>query len=283
MITAVTIPSQASIARYGGVRSRALGNVPARRRLSPAELIGLAHGIPLRSTLHYVGLGAPVTGGAVMANQIATAGAATTVSLLVGLSVITGPVGAVVGGLIAIGSMVASLFGGCGQTCVQATSIANQVGGVMNQNVTQYLAAPIHYQSLQAAALNNFDTAWAALVQACSNPQLAAAGQRCISDRQRGSCKWKTSPGGWQQQSGKWVYVAPGPAGSGTTCWDWFVGNRDPIANDPTVVPDPPAATAAAASSTAAGTPAGASTDAAAPSSLTLLLIGGLLLLGVLL
>jgi hypothetical protein len=282
MITAVSIPSRASIARYGGARSLALGTLPARRRLSPAEMMGLAYGIPLRSSLHYTGLGAPITGGALMANQIATAGAATTVSLLVGLSVIGGPVGAVIGGLIAIGSTVASLFGGCGQTCVQATNIANQVGGVMNQNVTQYLAAPIHYQSLQAAALNNFDTAWAALVQACSNPQLAAAGQRCISDRQRGSCKWKTSPGGWQQQSGKWVYVAPGPSGSGTTCWDWFVGNRDPIANDPTVVADPPAASAAAASSTTGGA-LFASGTAAAPSSLTLLLIGSLLLLGVLL
>jgi hypothetical protein len=279
MITGLTLPSAGAVARYGGARSRALGTLARPRRLSPAELIGLAHGIPLRSTLHYVGMGAPVTGGAMMANQIATAGAATTVSLLVGLSVISGPVGAVVGGLIAIGSMVASLFGGCGQTCVQATNIANQVGGVMNQNVTQYLAAPVHYQSLQAAALNNFDTAWAALVQACSNPQLGAAGQRCISDRQSGSCKWKTSPGGWQQQNGKWVYVAPGPAGSGTACWDWFIGNRDPIAKDPTVVPDPPAA-----SSSAASVPGSSGAAAVASSNPgLLLLIGGLLLLGVVL
>lgn len=36
-----------------------------------------------------------------------------------------------------------------------------------------------------------------------------------------------------------WQYqFATGP-NSGTNCWNWFIGYYDPIANDPTVVPDP--------------------------------------------
>ena len=162
-------------------------------------------------------------------------GAATTGSLiaaLAGAGPLAGPIGAAVG---AVAGILVQVFKGCGQTCVQATSIANQVEPVLAQNLAAYIAEPVHYASLQAAALNNFDTAWAALVQNCSNPALAAAGQNCIGDRQRGSCAYKTSPGGW---SGK-TYMPPGANGSGSACWNWFVGYRDPIANDPNVVPDP--------------------------------------------
>lgn len=191
------------------------------------------------------GLGAPITGGAATADQIAATGAGATTSILVGLSVINPVVGAVVGGLVAIASQIASMFGGCGQTCVQASNIANQVEPVLKQNLQQYLAASPRYASLQKAALNNFDTAWAALVQACSNPQLQKAGQNCVADRQQGACHYKTSPGGWNGTT----YTAPGANGSGSACWNWFVGYRDPIANDPNVVPDPVTAAASSISS----------------------------------
>lgn len=171
--------------------------------------------------------------------QIAAAGVSTAASTLVALSAITGPVGIAIAGLASIGLMIANAFSGCGQTCVEATNIANQVGALFDQMLNTYMSAPIHYKSMQTAYLQQWDAGWNALQAACSNPQLGAAGQRCISDRARGSCKWHTSPGGWQQQNGTWVYVAPGPDGSGSTCWDWFVGSRDPVANDPTVVPDP--------------------------------------------
>jgi hypothetical protein len=170
----------------------------------------------------------------------AAAGASTTVSMLVAMGTIGGPVGAAIAGVISIGMALAKVFGGCGQTCVQASNIANQVEPLLQQNVNHYLSAPVRYASLQAAAVNNFQTAWNALVQNCSNPALQAAGQRCISDRQQSGCTWKTSPGGWTQDSaGNWSYVPAGPAGSGSTCWNWFVGYLDPIVNDPTVVPDP--------------------------------------------
>jgi len=159
-------------------------------------------------------------------NAIVTTGASTTVGILAALGVVGGPVGAAVGGLIAVGSLVANLFHGCGVTCTAATNIANKLEPVMAQNLQHYMSAPVHYRSLQQAALNNFDTAWRALQQACSDPSLAQAGQRCISDRQPGACVWKNDGKG-------------GAAGSGNVCWNWFVGYRDPIANDPNVVDDP--------------------------------------------
>ena len=177
--------------------------------------------------------------------NIATTGASTTVSLLTSLSVIGGPWGAAAGAVIAVGSLIAGLFKGCGSSCVLASNDANKIWPVLQQNLQAYLSAPVHYKSLQAAALNNFDTVWQALVTACSDPSLGAAGQRCISDRQQGSCAYKTSPGGWSNGT----YTYPGANGSGSTCWNWFIGARDPIANDPTVVPDP---TPASVSSTAA-------------------------------
>lgn len=171
--------------------------------------------------------------------SMAAAGASATGFLIGALAAIpiAGPIAAAIAGL---GVAIANVFGGCGQTCVAATQIADQVGQILGDNLAKYLAAPVHYKSLQAAALNNFDTAWAALVRACGDPGLSDAGKRCISDRQAGSCKWQASPGGWTRNAdGSWTYTAWGPAGSGSACWNWFIGMRDPIANDPTVVPDP--------------------------------------------
>lgn len=144
-------------------------------------------------------------------------------------------IGAAVAGAIALAEVLYQAFQGCGQTCVVASQIADHIEPVLQQNVRNYLDAPIHYASMQAAALNNFDFAWAALTKACSNPQLQDAGQRCIGDRAAGACHYHTSPGGWTNGT----YTAPGPNDSGSACWNWFVGYRDPIANDPTVVPDP--------------------------------------------
>lgn len=173
-------------------------------------------------------------------SQIAATGATTTISTLVALGAITGPVGAAIAGLVAVGTLLASVFKGCGQTCVEASDIANQVESALQQNLQQYLSSPVHYQSLQTAALNNFQTAWTALTQACGAASLASAGQNCISERQQGACSYKTSPGGWTQSSaGVWTYTYPGANGSGSSCWNWFIGYHDPIANDPTVVADP--------------------------------------------
>ncbi len=174
------------------------------------------------------------------AEQMASAGLSTSLGILGALNAVSiaglaSGIGAAVAGAIALATALYKEFQGCGQTCIVASQIADKIEPVLRANVQNYLEAPVHYASLQAAALNNFDFAWAALVKACSNPQLQDAGQRCTQDRQQGACHYHTSPGGWANGT----YTPPGQNGSGPDCWNWFVGYRDPIAHDPTVVPDP--------------------------------------------
>jgi hypothetical protein len=209
-------------------RSRYAPPAPGLKRL-PALIV---HGDAVRAFRGF---------GALDQQQSSIANAAMSGAILTG-TLLGGPLGGAIAAAISqLGILLANAFSGCGQTCVEATKIANQVEPILQQNVDKYMSAPVHYASLQAGALNNFDFTWQALQQACSNPQLQAAGQRCISDRQRGACTWKASPGGWAQDTtGKWTYTGYGAAGSGDACWNWFVGYRDPIANDPTVVADPP-------------------------------------------
>jgi hypothetical protein len=206
--------------------------------------------------------------------QIASSGAAATVAILVAIGSVGGPVGAAIGAaagaLIAIGAQIAKAFEGCGQTCVIASNDANKYGDLLTQNVQAYVSAPFNPQ-LQAAALNNFDTLWAALAQACGDPSLGQAGVNCIGDRQRGACKWKSSPGGWVADptaSGGYRYTAPGPAGSGDTCWNYFVGMRDPIANDPRAAnynPSNPTGGATGSTGSTSSSSSGGSTDYTIP------------------
>lgn len=216
-------------------------------------------------------------------------GAATVTGSTLGLLTAAGalqavPVaGQIIGAALAITAVVASFFKGCGSSCVLTSDEANQVGNLMSQNLNQYMAAPVS-ATTQQEALANFDQLWAGLVSYCSQPSMSSAGQRCISDRQQGSCAYKTTPGGWQQQNGTWVYVSPGANGSGSTCWNYFVGMRDPIANDPRVT----AAQAAAASSPSLAAPLSAIANTFSGLNLQSLLlpagliVGGLVLANVL-
>jgi hypothetical protein len=207
--------------------------------------------------------------------SLAATGASSTVAILTALGTVGGPVGAAISAGIGVALAIAQLFKGCGQTCIAASNDANKVGAILQQNLVAYLSSPIRTTSMQAAALNNFDTMWNALVQACSDPALGAAGQRCVSDRQAGACHYHTSPGGWVKNAdGTCTYTAPGQDGSGTTCWNWFVGQRDPIANDPCVVPDSvlqaltnPAAASSFSSQSSAGAGASSPTPNPAASS----------------
>jgi hypothetical protein len=201
--------------------------------MSAARMIPVPSLAPRKFGRRYNGFGA------LSAQDQTIAQGAASAAVLTG-TLVAGPLGAAVAAAVSqIGILLANVFSGCGQTCTQASDLANQAEPLLQQNLASYLAEPVHYASLQAAYLNNFTLTWNALVAACGNPALQSAGQNCISDRQEGACHYQTSPGGWQQQNGTWVYVNPGAQGSGSTCWNWFVGYHDPIANDPTVVPDP--------------------------------------------
>lgn len=191
--------------------------------------------------------------GASMSAAAAAAGTTSALGSALSFSAIGGPFAIAIAGIaVAVFELLSNVFGlgsGCGQTCVMATDVVNKLEPYLQQNLDAYLSGH-HTRSEQAAALQLFDSVWAAVSQGCSAGPLAntTAGRNCTADRQSGACKWKSSSFGWQQQGGKWTYVRSGSAGSGSQCWNWFAGYRDGIANDPTVVPDPSPITSAAAS-----------------------------------
>ena len=89
------------------------------------------------------------------------------------------------------------------------TDIVNAIEPQLKANLEAYKALPVHYASAQEMALMNFDAGWDHVQDQCNIPEMGEPGTRCTNDRKRG---------------GK---------------WDWFSYYRDPIANDPNVVPDP--------------------------------------------
>ena len=88
------------------------------------------------------------------------------------------------------------------------TEIVDSVEPMMQQNLAGYMSGP-HTVSSQYQALQNFDAGWDYVVKSCGIAEMGTPGKWCIDDRK---------PGGQ---------------------WDWFARYRDPIANDPNVVPDP--------------------------------------------
>ena len=148
-----------------------------------------------------------------------------------GLGVSVPVLGAIIGGgIMAAGAVIDAIMNsGCGQTCITTTSFANQANAALQQNIEAYFALPVpRPRSAQVAALGIFDQFWQWLQGQCGNAALGNAGVRCITDRQAGACTWK------QPASSVPPWGTP-PAGS---CWNWFNGYRDPIANDSNVYDD---------------------------------------------
>lgn len=210
----------------------------------------------------------------VTAATIAASGASTTASLLVAFSVIGGPVGAAIAAIAGVGLMLVKVFQGCGQTCVAASNYANQVESQLLQpNLAAYINSPTRTTSMQQAAINNYNTAIAALEQACGQAALGSAGQNCIDQRvDASSCQWKASPGGWSTDGCPATYTGYGASGSGTACVNWVVLYLDPIQNDPCVQDD---SVLTGASTSASSSTSSSSTFLGIP---TPLAIGGLLI-----
>lgn len=161
----------------------------------------------------------------------------------------------IVGPAIAAATMIAMrLAKGCGETCTVASNYANEAEAALRQNLQAYLSSD-RTRAAQKIALANFDTIWEALKRACGTPALKAAGERCISDRQAGACKWQ----------------------EGGQCWNWFIGYRDPIAND-SVSEDPVGSSASGALQSFAS-----SVTSGDPQSLLLLALAGVILAAVIL
>jgi hypothetical protein len=136
----------------------------------------------------------------------------------------------IVGAALAAATLVVQYLvanSGCGQTCIETSSWANQAAAALQKVMDAYFALPApRTQSQQALAIANFNTIWAQLQQACGQPGTGNAGVKCISDRQAGACTWKQA----------YAPVYPGEPNIGE-CWNWFNGYLGPIQADP-VVPD---------------------------------------------
>jgi hypothetical protein len=135
-------------------------------------------------------------------------------------------IGPIIGGIVAAVGALTGLIGGLftpNLTNIQATHIVDQIEAeYLKPNLASWQSLPPEHkiQTVQAAHLALFDKAWDGVMQGCSNPALGTSGQRCISERQRGGS-------------------APWCPNTGHVGCDWFALYRDPIANDPNVLPDP--------------------------------------------
>ena len=189
--------------------------------------------VPRRSSRHgrRGGMGATT---AQIAGQSTTAALESAGGIMLAIPGLQLP-GAIVAAVGAIAGPIISMFNGCGQTCVQATQYANQAATAVQQIHDTYFAQPVHYKSVQDGTLSQLQQIFQAMQQACGNPALGAAGQRCISERlvRGGSAPWCTKP-------------------NNVGC-DWYTTIYDPIANDPNVVADPASAVNSVVSSIAGG------------------------------
>lgn len=195
--------------------SRVKGRQPTSWGVNPGRL-GLGEVTTKQVT------GAITSGVAAGASTAHVTGSAIAGSIAGGLAVVapfTGPAAPFLMAAAAMVAPIASLFKGCGQTCTQATDIANQAEVALRQLRDAYLALPVHWRSAQVQTLSYMDQIFEQMRAACSNPALGAAGQRCISERlvRGGSAPW---------------------CPTGTGC-DWISSLRDPVANDSAVQPDP--------------------------------------------
>jgi hypothetical protein len=109
---------------------------------------------------------------------------------------------------------------------VASTQLVNDIAAKMEENKAAYFAGPRTVSS-QAQALANFDALWAYLVQQLSDPELGKWGKRAIFERQPvGTCT---------AQQAEEADESLADCGKYSMARD----NRDPIANDPEVKPDP--------------------------------------------
>ena len=187
------------------------------------------------------------------AAQIANSGLTVTTNILKAIGTIGGPVGSIIASIGQLGVLLVQVFKGCGNTCIQATQYANQVEPLLQQNLQQYISSSVRTVSMQAAAVNNYNTAIAALEQACGQANLGSAGTNCIDERvDASSCQWKASPGGWSGAC-PGTYQGYGASGSGNACVNWVILYLDPIQNDPCVQPDSVLTSSSGSTSTSSG------------------------------
>ena len=168
---------------------------------------------------------------------LAGAGASATLSTLVAIGTIAGPLGAAIGGAVgAVITLINTLFQP-NYNKIAASNDANEIEPYLRENLNNWLSLSPSQKtvSVQQAALI-VAQGWLQKLQQLCQQVPGSAGQNCISQRIPGGCGFHVAqPYGWI--NGQFVQSGPNDP-SGAYCWDWgyYV---DGIANDPNVVPDP--------------------------------------------
>lgn len=143
-------------------------------------------------------------------SAVMSAGAA--VAMLAPASGPLAPIIAAVGGLIALAGVL-GVGNGCGQTCIQATSIVNQAEPAFKENLDEYESGQIS----QSQGISNYNAGQTAIEQACGAIP-GSAGQNCVSDRfTPGGCKWNAT---------SQPYPSSPAVGE---CWNWYSGYYLPL------------------------------------------------------
>lgn len=145
---------------------------------------------------------------------------------------IAGAAVAAAGGIAELVGAVSRLFQGCGQTCVAATQIVNQVEPYLQQNNQIYFTNPNRTTADQQAALATVTQIFSMIQQQCGNAQLGSAGQNCISERLGNGMAQGASDctfGTTQENQYPPYCSVPYPVG---VCWTWVLAYYDPIAQD---------------------------------------------------
>lgn len=159
--------------------------------------------LPINNGLRGMGSGEPVLGPTL--NTSIASGGSIGVAAFMGTSLAVPIIGAAIAGItLAIGLFLNR----AGPKQKTATSnYVNEIEPLMRQNIAAWRASD-KTASEQVQALANFDSLWAMVLKYCNQESMGDPGKNCVADRVSG---------------GK---------------WDWFSYYRDPIANDPEVVPD---------------------------------------------
>lgn len=173
----------------------------------------------------YPGLNLPQPmgmGSQVPLGKLGMAAAAT--SLATAAAVTPPPANIILGAAAAIVSILsaAGVGQGCGQTCIQATSIVNRAEPAFLANVQQYENGEIS----QAQAQQTWNNLWLAVQGSCAAIP-GPAGQDCVNDRAQGACKWRQTPNGD-------TLGLPGVPQVGE-CWNWYSGYYEPLTYPPVV------------------------------------------------
>lgn len=134
-------------------------------------------------------------------NTAISAGVPIAIAAAKGLALTVPVVGAVIAGVTLAVNMWLSKIAKQNAQKTATTHIVDEAEPLLKQNVNAFMSLAAPTESEQLAALQNFDAIWAQVVDACSHGGFDAAGQRCVSDRQRGGQ------------------------------WDWFSYYRTPIEN----------------------------------------------------